>query len=290
MMSAALPPPFGEIITSPFPALVPRVKLVFGSAPALERSIVWPLLYALCRVAAEPPEVHGLTLFDPSKHKDDVAVPPPRELNVTVELASRVVNFPLDLVVPPIAIPSMVPPVAVRVPTVILLLALESVKAFDVLDPLPVTDASVDVSAKVTDPAAPVVVMSVPAVKVSVFPCAIFCVVVPLVAPATNSVPVNAPVDNDPAGKDTLPDDTVRPVKPVNVPVATRFPFPLTVKTGMLEDEALSTSPTPSLLAIKDAYDVFPDTEATEIVPEFPRTSSVDKGLVVNNPIFPVPF
>src|SRR5579871_2184602 len=52
MMSAALPPPFGEIITSPFPALVPRVKLVFGSAPALERSIVWPALYAFCN---DPP-------------------------------------------------------------------------------------------------------------------------------------------------------------------------------------------------------------------------------------------
>ena len=58
-----------------------------------------------------------------------------------------------------------------------------------VVAPLPVTVARVEVSAMVMTPAEPVVVISVPAVKVRVPPCKTAWVVVPDVAPAVQREP-----------------------------------------------------------------------------------------------------
>src|SRR5260221_8138822 len=106
-----------------------------------------PLLNADWRVAVLLPEEQVRTLLDPSRHKEVVPVPAPSKTEkIAVELAVRQEFLAVLLVSLPIAIPSMVPPVAVKVPTVMLLVALLKVSAVAVVAPRPVTVAKVEVS------------------------------------------------------------------------------------------------------------------------------------------------
>ena len=170
----------------------------------------------------------------------------------TTVLAAKVPTPVLDsLVVPPVfrfpviftspVVPAsailskvLVPSVILRVPVLPMAIAgvvLDKVRGVAdervspvlVLAPLPVTEERVEVLAKVILPAAPVVVMSVPAVKVRVLPCETVWVVVPDVAPAVNRVPVKALVARDPLGSVTVPEETVRPPARVRRPEGVRL-------------------------------------------------------------------
>src|SRR5260221_8294367 len=121
--------------TTLFRSVSPKVRLVFPS------EMDAPLLNADWRVAVLLPEEQVRTLLDPSRHKEVVPVPAPSKAEkIIVELGLSEVQFGVVLVVLPIAIPSMVPPVAVKVPTVMLLVALLKVSAVAVVAPRPVTE------------------------------------------------------------------------------------------------------------------------------------------------------
>ena len=76
-----------------------KVKAIFLASVVV---IVAPFVYALCKVAVDPPLVHGFTLFDASKQSEVVAVPEPKPVKVTRLFAASVVNAPVPAVVEPI--------------------------------------------------------------------------------------------------------------------------------------------------------------------------------------------
>ena len=84
------------------------------------------------------------------------------------------------------------------------------------------------------------------------------------------------------------PEASVKPVKPVSVPVAAIFPLFWMVNLVHPEYEAVNKSPTPLLLVTRVAKEVLAETEAAANVPEVPLMSSVFKGVVVPIPTEPV--